>query len=93
MVCYFLSWEEPVKLKNVVGVNAGSVGTKNKGGKVFFRTPAFDTVLQRVSLWPSVATGNVGFSSAAQQQPLSRESSLCCPPKCQLVGKRICAQV
>lgn len=34
MVCYFLSWEEPINLKSVVGVSAGSAGTENKGREV-----------------------------------------------------------
>jgi len=33
MFCYFLCWEEPIKPESVVGVNAGSAGTKNRGRK------------------------------------------------------------
>lgn len=44
--------------------------------------PAFDTVLQRLSLWPSVTTGYVALSSAAApeqgMQPLSPTQMSAC---------------
>lgn len=63
--CYFLSWEEPIKPKSMVGVSAGSAGTKKKGRKVLFLLNSLTPLLQRVSLWRAGATGNGGLSAAA----------------------------
>lgn len=63
MRCYFLSWEEPVKLKSMVEVNAGSAGTKNKGRKVL--------LLLNSSLCRSASEGSsVALRSYRERQSL-----------------------
>lgn len=83
MFCYFLSWEELVNLRSMVGVNAGSQAPRIREEKSF----EFQPLTQCFSGFPCGPPWLQGMLLSLQQHTLSRKCSVCHPPKCQPGGR------